>query len=346
MCGPPGRGGGVEGERRSRHGIQPTIAVASTMISDVFPVQSQPDALSRLKSAQALGMIIGNYASGWVNAKAGPQTTYVLTAAVPLACFAYLSAMLPETHPGVRGKQQALADRHASSAGGAAAAAAVAAAQDVKPAKKGGAFRTVFSDPQCCLLVGTLSLYEFMNYAPLNTVSILFMKERLNWGPLHAGRFASGLALALFSGSLLVGRIRKLLGEGRERLYVTMAHCMTALAYMLWGTAGSARGMIACLLPMALGAGANPVLSTRFLKRAQALGLAKGEAIAVQQACGAAARMIAPQLFVKLWAWAVSLRSGRGSARARLAMGSPMLSVAAIAMCQELLHQASRAAER
>ena len=38
-------------------------------------------------------------------------------------------------------------------------------------------------------------------------------QERLGWGPLQAGRFASGHALAVFSGSLLAGRRGVLFGS-------------------------------------------------------------------------------------------------------------------------------------
>ena len=33
-------------------------------------------------------------------------------------------------------------------------------------------------DPECFLLAGALGLYEFMTYPPMNSVAILFMKER------------------------------------------------------------------------------------------------------------------------------------------------------------------------
>mmetsp|Transcript_27442 Transcript_27442/g.68728 ORF Transcript_27442/g.68728 Transcript_27442/m.68728 type:complete len:389 (+) Transcript_27442:41-1207(+) len=245
-------------------GIQPTMGVANTMISDSFQGEFKSACLSRLKATVALGQIIGNYASGWFNASAGPAYTYVITAAVPLMCLAYLRALLPETNPSITCLPEKTVGK------GLAPAVCPTRATSNK-----GAFCTVFSDPKCCLLALALALSEFTNYAPINSVSILFMKKRLGWGPLQAGRFASGVALATFSGAMLMKRIRGAFGD---RLGVTLAHCSTALGYLLWGSASSARGMIACLFPMALGSGASPMLLARFQERTKELQLEQGEA--------------------------------------------------------------------
>mmetsp|Transcript_85696 Transcript_85696/g.239500 ORF Transcript_85696/g.239500 Transcript_85696/m.239500 type:complete len:474 (+) Transcript_85696:62-1483(+) len=325
-------------------GVQPMIAIAQTMISDMFPKHLQAAAQSRLKAASALGQIIGNYASGWWNARAGPQSTYVVTAAIPMMCFAYLSACLPETNRGTASSNKALQGRPQ---GEATPTEASAAATPVAPAKRSGAFRTVFCDPECCLLAATLGLYEFMTYPPMNTVSIFFMKERLGWGPLQAGRFASGVALSTFSGSMLAAwvklAIERIVGDALGgKLFVSLAHCLTSLAYVLWGTAQTGRQMVACLLPLALGAGANPMVLTRFYARAESLGLSRGEAAGVNQAIGAAGRMVAPQLFLRLWLWAAAQRDSKAArARLRLPLGSPMLAVALVALAQEALHQGS-----
>lgn len=298
-------------------GIQPTVAVANTMISDVFPPASRPAAYSRLRAAQALGSILGNYASGWWNARAGPKSTYIATAAVPTACFAALVVCLPET-----GR---CADSAPPQCGGSAVGGR-------------GAFATVLADRKCRLL-SSASWRSTSSCAlppPISTVSVLFMRERLRWGPLQAGRFASGVALATFVGSLLVGPIRRVLGERREGLYVSLAHSATALAYAAWRSATSSLGMAACLFPMALGSGASPVVMAQFLQRAQALGLARGEASAVLQAVGAVGRILAPQLFLRLW-----LAASRRAGRAQLPLGAPMLAVAGIVSLQEALHRCS-----
>lgn len=327
-------------------GVSPMMALATTMVSDAFPDHLQANAHSRLRAAHALGMVIGNYASGWWNARAGPESTYAITAMVPILCMGYLGMLLPETNRSVRRgrKVQELQDQDpgvpaassGSSSSGANGVAAPDMAADAERAavEKRGAFRTVFSDLRCSLLVTIMGLYEFMNYGALNTVSILFMKERLSWGPLQCGRFASALALAGFTGSLAVARIRKALGEKREQLYVSLAHCLNGFGYLLWGSAGSAAGMAIPLPSLALGAGASPIMLARYVARAKALGLAKGEATAVYQAIAAGARMIAPQIFMFLWVRAVS--KGKG---ARLPMGAPMLAIAVVALLQEALHQ-------
>eukprot|EP00427_Karlodinium_veneficum_P003929 CAMPEP_0169171368 /NCGR_PEP_ID=MMETSP1015-20121227/62687_1 /TAXON_ID=342587 /ORGANISM="Karlodinium micrum, Strain CCMP2283" /LENGTH=157 /DNA_ID=CAMNT_0009244579 /DNA_START=18 /DNA_END=488 /DNA_ORIENTATION=- len=48
-------------------GLQPTLAVAQTMISDLIPVNEQPAARAQLQAIQSLGQIVGNYASGYLN---------------------------------------------------------------------------------------------------------------------------------------------------------------------------------------------------------------------------------------------------------------------------------------
>lgn len=78
------------------------------------------------------------------------------------------------------------------------------------------------------------------------------MKERLKWGPLEAGRFASGHALAVFSGSLCAGRLIKVFGK---QLYVSITNLLTALAFLSWGTANNSWRLVASLLPLALGTG-------------------------------------------------------------------------------------------
>ncbi|CAK9048756.1 unnamed protein product [Durusdinium trenchii] len=151
-------------------GIQPFMGMCGTMIGDVFPADAQPAARAQLSAAQALGSIIGNYLSGWWNARAGPQSTYLFTAAVPLLSLAFASVCLRETNANKKD---------------------YSAASNPKTLGSKSVFALLL-DPECCLLAAALGLYEFMNYPPMNSVSILFMKERLKWGPLEAGRFASG----------------------------------------------------------------------------------------------------------------------------------------------------------
>ncbi|CAE8652516.1 unnamed protein product, partial [Polarella glacialis] len=307
-------------------GVGPTMGMAGTMISDVFPVAEQPAARAQLMASQALGQIVGNYASGWNNAREGPGSTYAVTAVIPMICFAFISAFLPESSSVGAGPPSEPCKAEATPRNDETAPTTITTTSnaDAAPAAraKSSPFRTLLRDPECCLLAATLGMYEFMNYAPMNSISILFMKERFQWGALQAGRFASGVSLAVFSGSLLAARLIKALGPK---------------AYVLWGTAESARGMMGCLIPMALGTGANTVILTRFVTRAEDLGLARGEAAAVVQAIGAVARMIAPQLFLRLWLRAASSR-GASTGR-RLPLGAPMLSVAVVAVLQELLHQ-------
>ena len=78
------------------------------------------------------------------------------------------------------------------------------------------------------------------------------MKERLNWGPLQAGRFASGHALAVFTGSLLAGRLIQVFGK----YYVSLTNVLTALAFFMWAKANSGWSLVASLLPLSFGTGA------------------------------------------------------------------------------------------
>jgi len=317
-------------------GVQPTMAAAGTMISDAVPLKAQPGARAQLNAAQALGQIFGNYASGWWNARAGPQSTYVLTAMIPAACFAVLGQSLVETHPELKkAGPKPVMDGPAGQAAPAPAPAAGSsgAAAPAKPKPKAGAFRTLLGDPECCLLALTIGGYEFMQWPPISTVSLLLMKERLGWGPLQAGRFSSAISSTVFVGSMLAARLIKQLGA---RTQVSLAHCCTSIAYLLWGTASTGQQMVLSLFPMILGAGAKPPLETRFVARAAHLGLGKGEAASVLQALGAAARIIAPQLFMKLYLSATS-----GSGKGRLPLGSPMLLVAIVAVLQEVFHRMS-----
>ncbi|CAE8652514.1 unnamed protein product [Polarella glacialis] len=132
--------------------------------------------------------------------------------------------------------------------------------------------------------------------------------ERFQWGALQAGRFASGVSLAVFSGSLLAARLIKALGPK---------------AYVLWGTAASARGMMGCLIPMALGTGRykqdgalrrTPEHRARraeaTVTRAEDLGLARGEAAAVVQAIGAAGRGFLSRRFDRTAAVMSTVRLG------------------------------------
>lgn len=301
-------------------GIGPCMSMAGTMVSDIFPrAETQASARAELAASQALGQVFGNWASGWWNARSGPESTYVVTAAIPLVCFAVVSALLPETNRGRKLLRETDAE---------------------KPRETLRILlRRILADPECCCLALALGLYEFMNYAPMNSVSILFMKARLNWGPLQAGRFASGVALAAFTGSMLSSRLVRALGSS---LYVTFANCSTILAYLMWGSAAGSGMMLGCLVPLALGSGSQAVVLTRFVQRAVQLGLSRGEAASVIQCMGACARMLAPQLFLQLF-----LRAQRAAARTavpggvRLPLGIPMLSVALVAVLQEILHQLS-----
>ena len=92
------------------------------------------------------------------------------------------------------------------------------------------------------------------------------------------------------------------------------------------------------------------MLLTRFVERAMQLGLSRGEALSkrrnlsherdhltcrreamgVMSAIGAVGRMIAPQLFTRLWLRAVAQK---GQPRA-LPLGAPMFAVALIAVIQ------------
>jgi len=310
-------------------GVQPTMAAAGTMISDVVPVKSQPAARAQLNAAQALGQIFGNYASGYWNARAGPQSTYVLTALIPIACFAVLGQTLRETHP----ELTKAASKPGSSAAPGAAAGAKKGGEEAKAKPKAGPFKTLLSDPECCLLALTIGGYEFMQWPPISTVSLLLMKERLGWGPLQAGRFSSAISSTVFVGSMLAARLIKQLGASTQ---VSLAHCCTSIAYLIWGTASTGQQMLLSLFPMILGAGAKPPLETRFVARAAHLGLGKAEAASVLQALGAAARIVAPQLFMRLYLSATS-----GSGKGRLPLGSPMLLVAAVAVLQEVFHRMS-----
>ena len=78
------------------------------------------------------------------------------------------------------------------------------------------------------------------------------MKERLNWGPLQAGRFASGHALAVFTGSLLAGRLIQVFGK----YYVSLTNVLTALAFFMWAKANNGWSLVASLLPLSFGTGA------------------------------------------------------------------------------------------
>lgn len=292
-------------------GLQPTLAVAQTMISDLIAVEEQPAARAQLQAIQSLGQIVGNYASGYLNATAGPRMTYVVTALIPATAFFILGATMGESHPKLklRGKaEEKSEDKHNK--------------QPVKPttvvAKK-SPFKTLLSDPRACCLAATLGLYDFMTYPAISTVAIMFMKEKLNWGPLQAGRYAAGHGLAVFTGSLMSTHIQRALGKN---LYVTFAHSSMSLGYFLWGTASSSTRMLASLIPMAFGSGAKEVIMTNFIKRAADMGLGKGEATSIIQAMGAIARIVAPQFFMKLWS-----RS----------KGAPMILVCIISLLQEFL---------
>eukprot|EP00434_Breviolum_minutum_P021615 symbB.v1.2.019078.t1/scaffold1542.1/size112718/13 len=297
-------------------GIQPFMGMCGTMISDVYSADDQPAARSQLAASQAFGSIIGNYLSGWWNGKAGPESTYLCTAAVPMMSLLFASVCLRETNKNIK---QDVPIREAT-------------IKEKPSASK--SYLKLLSDPECCLLAGALGLYEFMNYPPLNSVSILFMKERFNWGPLEAGRFASGHALAVFSGSLLAGRLIQVFGK---QLYVSLTNLFTAVAFLTWATASNGWSLVASLLPLSFGTGGNSVLLTRFVERAVSLGWTKGEATGVIQAVGAVGRMAAPQLFIRLWLRAVAQKGQRGA----LPLGAPMLSVSAIALLQEILYRCS-----
>ncbi|CAE7291228.1 tetA [Symbiodinium sp. CCMP2456] len=305
-------------------GIQPFIGMCQTMITDVYPVDKQPRARAQLGASQAFGNILGNYLSGWWNARAGPRSTYLCTAVAPLLSLAFASACLPETNRDVK-------DCKASGEPGSVPTS------PKTPTARGGkksAYTTLLLDPECCLLAGVLGMYEFLNYAPLNSVAILFMKERLNWGPLEAGRFASGHALAGFCGSMLAGELIQFFGK---RLYVSVTNLLTGVAYATWAVSKTGPSLIACLLPLSFGTGGNTVLLTRFVERAVQLGLSRGEAMGVMSAIGAVGRMIAPQLFTRLWLRAAAQK---GQPRA-LPLGAPMFAVALITVIQELLYRSS-----
>jgi len=302
-------------------GIQPFLGMCGTMITDVFTVDQQPAARAQLAASQALGGILGNYLSGWWSLQAGPRSTYLCTAAAPLFSLAFAAACLPETNAEIKDGRPSRDVQGSCSV--------------TTDGKTRSAYRTLLRDPESLLIGGALGLYEFLNYAPLNSVAILFMKERLNWGPLEAGRFASGHALAGFCASMLAKTLMQFFGK---RLYVSITNLLTSVAYATWAVSKTGPSLIACLLPLSFsGTGGATVLVTRYMERAMQLGLSPGEAMGVRSAIGAVARMIAPQLFTRLWLRAAAQK---GQPRA-LPLGAPMLSVALIAIIQELLHQSS-----
>eukprot|EP00931_Biecheleriopsis_adriatica_P072909 TRINITY_DN47291_c0_g1_i1.p1 TRINITY_DN47291_c0_g1~~TRINITY_DN47291_c0_g1_i1.p1 ORF type:complete len:433 (+),score=41.93 TRINITY_DN47291_c0_g1_i1:53-1351(+) len=299
-------------------GLQPTVSVAGTMISDLFPVSEQPAARAQLQATQSLGQIIGNYASGYLNAVQGPRITYSITAAVPAATFLVLAATMSESHQRVKAGQSQESDSNSVTITG----------------KAKSPFITLLGDIKAVSAVVCIGLYEFMSYPAISTVAIMFMKDRLSWGPLQAGRYAAGHALAVFTGSLMSTKIQNLVGKTP---YVTLAHLSMSLAYLLWGTASTAQRMLISLFPMALGSGAKEVLITTFVQRAANLGMGKGEAGAIIQAMGAATRIIAPQLFMRLYL---------GSQTTRKRLGAPMMLVSAVALLQELLFRCSLASSQ
>eukprot|EP00439_Symbiodinium_sp_Y106_P076094 s563_g15.t1 len=302
-------------------GIQPFLGMCGTMITDVFTVDQQPAARAQLAASQALGGILGNYLSGWWSLQAGPRSTYLCTAAAPLFSLAFAAACLPETNAEIKDGRPSRDVQGSCSV--------------TTDGKTRSAYRTLLRDPESLLIGGALGLYEFLNYAPLNSVAILFMKERLNWGPLEAGRFASGHALAGFCASMLAKTLMQFFGK---RLYVSITNLLTSVAYATWAVSKTGPSLIACLLPLSFsGTGGATVLVTRYMERAMQLGLSPGEAMGVRSAIGAVARMIAPQLFTRLWLRAAAQK---GQPRA-LPLGAPMLSVALIAIIQDLLHQSS-----
>lgn len=310
-------------------GVQPTQAVVGTMISDVVPVCDQPRARAQVTASIALGQIVGNYAAGWWNAKHGPESTFKVIAGIPAVVFAFIAYSLSETHPELR-KHKAIRDAKSEKLQDRPCASSVPT-----PKAKGGAIKTLLCDSESCLLALILGLYEFMQYPGLATVSNLFMKDRMHFGPLQQGRFSSAFGLAIFMGSTFAGRLIDTLGSAR---HVSFAHFCTGIAYLLWGTAASGMGMVASLFPLALGTGANTVLMTRFVVRASELGVGKGEAGALIQAIGAIVRAVAPQLFMQLYLRALT-SSKRANSGRRLPLGSPMLLVAVVAMVQESLYQ-------
>jgi len=220
-------------------GVQPTVSVAGTIISDLFPVSEQPRARAQLQATQSLGQIIGNYASGYLNATYGPRVTYSITAAMPAAAFLALSATMSESHQGVKTGQSQQSDSNT-----------VATTEKAK-----SPFITLLGDMKAVSAAVCVGLYEFMTYPAISTVAIMFMKEQLSWGPLQAGRYAAGHALAVFTGSLVSTKLQKLVGRTS---YVSMAHLSMSLAYMLWGTASTTQRMLLSLFPMALGKEPTP----------------------------------------------------------------------------------------
>ena len=196
-------------------------------------------------NCQALGGILGNYLSGWWSLRAGPRSTYLCTAAAPLFSLAFAAACLPETNAEIKDGRPSRDGQSSCS---------------VPDGKTRSAYRTLLLDPESLLIGGALGLYEFLNYAPLNSVAILFMKERLNWGPLEAGRFASGHALAGFCASMLARRLMQFFGK---RLYVSVTNLLTSVAYATWAVSKTGPSLIACLLPLSFsGTGASEGNST------------------------------------------------------------------------------------
>ena len=103
------------------------------------------------------------------------RSTYLYTAAAPLFSLLFAAAFLPETNPEIK-------DGWPSKQNGQSSEGAVA-----KSGKK-SAYATLLLDPECFLIGGALGLYEFLNYAPMNSVAILFMKD---WVALQGSQLES-----------------------------------------------------------------------------------------------------------------------------------------------------------
>lgn len=119
-------------------------------------------------------------------------------------------------------------------------------------------------------------------------------------------------------------------------LHVSLTNIATAVSFVLWGTASGARQLALTLMAASVGHGRQLVLQGRFVERASALGVGKGEAMAAVQLVGAVSKTVAPVVLMRLLSVAMASRKSKKSYR--LPVGLPLIAIGVLSLILEVPH--------
>mmetsp|Transcript_74976 Transcript_74976/g.237067 ORF Transcript_74976/g.237067 Transcript_74976/m.237067 type:complete len:476 (-) Transcript_74976:35-1462(-) len=305
-------------------GMMSFIGMASVAVSDIVAPAAQPRARASLASFRAMGVVLGSLLGGWAMGRRGPAAPYGLSVALASLAAANVVLRQPET-----------LSRKVDSLGLGFLEHTVQA----KEQKRSSALQVLLRDPEARPLTLLLGIQEMTVLPQFSDVATLLFRDLLQWGPAAAGRFVAAFGMANILGSGITGALVDRLGPEWQ---TTLSHAALTASFLLWGAARRTATMVVALPLLALSFGRGAVVQSQALARGEELGLGRGEAMAAIQTVGAVAKILAPRIFVALYAASsapVAAVAGAPKRGRSLPPGSPMFFIAILGVLCEAFHR-------